>query len=70
MPIINRLTGKEPTPAEMEIIRERAKEIFRSPYSSLEQMAWAIEMYPEGFSEVFTIENRPAWVENKLLGIK
>ena len=66
--ITNRLTGKEPTAQEMYLLKQRAIEIFRSPYSSPEQMEWAINVYPEGFSEVFVLEDRPAWVEQKYFG--
>ena len=62
--IINRITGKEPTAAELKQIQEQALEIFRSPYSSPEQMVWAVDMYPEGFAETFVIDNRPEWVRS------
>jgi hypothetical protein len=52
--IVNIQTGKHPTAKEWELIKQRAIEIFQSPYSSPEQIEWAIEIYPEGFAEAFS----------------
>lgn len=68
MPIINRITGKQPTQKEFKAIKREAIRIFQSPYASPEQLQWAIDMYPEGFAETFVISDRPEWIENKLLG--
>ena len=65
--IVNRETGEAPTGAEWKAIKRRAIEIFRSPYAAPELVAWAVDMYPEGFAETFFIEGRPEWVESKLL---
>jgi len=42
MTLINRLTGQEPTPEEWERIKYRAQRILDSPYSSPEQIEWAM----------------------------
>ena len=52
MKLINKYTGKEPTPKELKTIKRRAKEILSSPYASPEQMEWAMNIYPEGFGEL------------------
>ena len=68
--IINRDTGKKPTPREWRAIKARALQIFRSPYAAPELIEWAIDVYPEGFAECFVFEDRPEWVEYRLLGGK
>ena len=50
MMLININTGKEPTKDEWKAIKARACEIYQNPYASLEQLAWAIQVYPEGFA--------------------
>ena len=55
--IINRITGKPPTPAELRAIKARAVEIFRNPYVSPEQLKWAIECHPEGMAELMIMES-------------
>jgi hypothetical protein len=52
MPIINRFTGEPPTEAEQKAIERRALEILASPYSSPEQVQWAIEVGPPGCENV------------------
>jgi len=56
MGVVNRQTGQEPTEAEVKALRQRALEIFRNPYASPEQLAWAMEVYPEG---IVAIAPRP-----------
>ena len=60
---INKITGKQPTKRQLERIRRRAIEIFLSPYSSPEQVEWAIEVYPEGIAEV--MESGQIWRKAK-----
>ena len=43
MNLINTQTGKPATDAEFAAATERALEIVRSPYSSPEQIEWALE---------------------------
>lgn len=50
MKLVNRYTGKEPTPQEMEAIKRRAEQIFRNPYASWEQLEWAVGVHPEGIA--------------------
>ena len=52
MILINSLTGKEPTAAERQSLKQRAVDIFANAYASPEQLKWAIEVYPEGFAIV------------------
>jgi hypothetical protein len=54
--LINRETGLAPTENEIQQIRSRAVEIFASPYASPEQLDWAINVYPEGFAEIISLE--------------
>jgi len=68
MMIINRITGKEPTEAEMKAIRQRAIEIYQDPYAAPEQLQWAIEVYPEGFAQAFDLSNRSEYFQDKALG--
>ena len=42
MTLVNRITGKEATQAEIEACEVRAIEILQSPYSSPEQVLWAM----------------------------
>ncbi len=51
MELINRDTGAPATPAEYEAAEQRAREILASPYSSPEQIAWALQ-FP-GLEDVF-----------------
>ena len=44
MAIVNRFTGELPTEQEQAAINRRALQILSSPYSSPEQVAWAIEV--------------------------
>lgn len=42
MRLVNRQTGEEATDAQYEAARLRAEEIIDSPYSSPEQIEWAL----------------------------
>jgi hypothetical protein len=53
MSIINRFTGQPPTEKEQKLIEQRALQILGSPYSSPEQVAWAIEVGPPGCEQVY-----------------
>lgn len=53
MTLVNRLTGEPPTEQERRLIEARARQILASPYSSPEQVAWAIEVGPPGCELVF-----------------
>jgi len=44
MPLINRYTGQEATPKQLEACRRHAERILASPYSAPEQVQWAIEV--------------------------
>ena len=57
--LVNALTGKQPTAKEAEAIQRRAIDIFKSPYSSPEQIEWAIAAYPEGFAEAIIQRPKP-----------
>jgi len=43
MTLINRLTGREATPTEYAAAERRAHAIITSPYSSPEQVEWALQ---------------------------
>jgi len=43
MTLVNRETGEEATRAEEEACRVRAQQILASPYSSPEQIEWAMQ---------------------------
>ena len=43
MTLRHRITGREATPAEQEMVERRAKQILSSPYSAPEQVAWALD---------------------------
>lgn len=49
--ITNLITGQLPTRDDLAKLHSRAIEIFRSPYTSPEQLDWAISVYPEGIAE-------------------
>lgn len=58
MAIINRFTGKLPTDAEQITIERRALRILASPYSSPEQVAWAVEVGPPDYELAFWESSR------------
>jgi len=41
--LISRETGKPATPAEYQAAQQRARDILASPYSSPEQIEWALQ---------------------------
>jgi hypothetical protein len=51
--IINRFTGEPPTEEERRAIERRALQILASPYSSPEQVQWAVEVGPPGCEDVY-----------------
>ena len=51
--LVNRFTGEPPTEAEQRAIERRALQILASPYSSPEQVAWAVEVGPPGCENVY-----------------
>jgi len=53
MTLVNRFTGEPPTEEEQAAIERRALQILQSPYSSPEQVAWAVEVGPPGCELVF-----------------
>ena len=53
MTIVNRFTGEPPTEQEQKAIERRALQILASPYSSPEQVAWAIDVGPPGCELAF-----------------
>lgn len=42
--LVDRQTGKEVTPEQLEACQARAQKILSSPYSSPELIAWAMEV--------------------------
>ena len=44
MALINRHTGQEATPEQLEVCRRHAERILASPYSAPELVQWAIEV--------------------------
>jgi hypothetical protein len=56
--LVNAVTGKEPTPAELSACKRRAIQIFENQYASPESLEWAIKVYPEGFALLFE-EKKP-----------
>jgi hypothetical protein len=58
--LINRETGLPATELEWKQVMDRTREIFASPYSSPEQLEWAIAVNPEGYMDAPVIYRRYA----------
>ena len=57
MPVINRETGQAATEQDQKAIDHRAREILSSPYSSPEQIQWALECASPDVGELWFWES-------------
>jgi hypothetical protein len=56
--LVNRFTGEPPTEREQALIERRALQIIGSPYSSPQQVMWALEVGPPGIENVYWESSR------------